>query len=60
MRGEPSENVPTIKHDHCVVKLFGKTAGWLEIEFLDYLIVCTHDDLQRLLFHSWNAAGKPC
>lgn len=60
IRGEPSEEVGMSKHDHRVLKRFGETAGWLGIEFVDYLIVSTSDDLQRPLFHSWNAAGRPC
>jgi DNA repair protein RadC len=60
IRGEPSEDVAMSKHDHRVLKRFGETAGWLGIEFVDYLIVSTSEDLQRPLFHSWNAAGRPC
>jgi hypothetical protein len=56
----PQKEVAMSKHDHRVLKRFGETAGWLGIEFVDYLIVSTSDDLQRPLFHSWNAAGRPC
>ncbi len=58
VRGEPSEDVAMTKHDHRVVKRFGETAGWLGIEFVDYLIVSTSDDLRRAVFHSWSAAGR--
>ncbi len=58
VRGEPSKNVAMTKHDHRVLKRFGETAGWLGIEFVDYLIVSTRDDLRRAVFHSWSAAGR--
>ncbi len=58
VRGEPSEDVAMTKHDHRVVKRFGETAGWLGIEFVDYLIVSTRDYLRHPVFHSWNAAGR--
>ena len=58
VRGEPGENVTMTKHDHRVVKRFTETAGWLGIEFVDYLIVSTHDDLRQPAFHSWSAAGR--
>ena len=38
------------KHDHRVLKRFGETAGWLGIEFVDYLIVSTSDDLQTISY----------
>lgn len=60
IRGEPSEEVAMTKHDHRVLKRFGETAGWLGIEYVDYLIASTCEDLQMPLFHSWNAAGRPC
>lgn len=59
VRGEPSEDVAMTKHDHRVLKRFGETAGWLGIEFVDYLIVSTRDDLRQPVFHSWNAARRP-
>jgi DNA repair protein RadC len=59
VRGEPSEDVAMTKHDHRVLKRFGETAGWLGIEFVDYLIVSTGDDLRHSIFNSWNAAGRP-
>ena len=58
VRGEPSEDVAMTKHDHRVLKRFGETAGWLGIEFVDYLIVNTGDDLLHPLFHSWSGAGR--
>ncbi|MBI2512175.1 MAG: hypothetical protein HYV96_09350 [Opitutae bacterium] len=56
VRGEPSENVAMTKHDYRVVKRFGETAGWLGIEFVDYLIVSTRDDLKSHIFNSWRQA----
>lgn len=57
VRGEPSENVAMNKHDHRVLKRFGETAGWLGIEFVDYLIVSTRDGLKIPVFHSWRQAN---
>lgn len=58
VRGEPGEDVAMTKHDYRVVKRFGETAGWLGIEFVDYMIVSTRDDLRQPVFHSWNMAGR--
>jgi DNA repair protein RadC len=58
VRGEPSESMAMTKHDHRVVRRFGETAGWLGIEFVDYLIVSTRDDLRHPMFYSWNEAGR--
>ena len=59
VRGEPSENVTMTVHDTRALKRFGETAGWLSIQFVDYLIVSTRDDLGSPVFRSWNAAGRP-
>ncbi len=56
VRGEPSGDVVMTKHDYRVVKRFGETAGWLGIEFVDYLIVSTRDDLKSHIFNSWRQA----
>jgi DNA repair protein RadC len=53
VRGEPNENMTMTKHDHRVVMRLGETAGWLGIEFLDYLVVSTRDDTRKAQFHSW-------
>lgn len=58
VRGEPSENVTMTKHDEATLRRFRETAGCLNMEFVDYLIISTGDDRRSPLFHSWNAAGR--
>jgi DNA repair protein RadC len=58
VRGEPSENVAMTVHDTRALKRFGETAGWLNIRFVDYLILSTSDSLRKPLFYSWNATGR--
>lgn len=52
VRGEPSENVTMTVHDTRALKRFGETAGWLGIQFVDYLVVSTSDSLRKPLFSS--------
>ena len=59
VRGEPSENVAMTKHDEATLRRFRETAGCLNMEFVDYLIISTGDDRRWPLFHSWNAAERP-
>lgn len=56
VRGEPGEDMMMTKHDHRALKRFGETAAWLNVQFVDYLIVSTRDGLRRPLFCSWRAA----
>jgi DNA repair protein RadC len=58
VRGEPSENVAMTDHDRRALKRFGETAGWLNIQFVDYLIVSARDDLRRPVFYSWSAESR--
>ncbi len=53
VRGEPSENVTMTVHDQRALKRFGETAGWLNIQFVDYLVLSTCDALPRPCFRSW-------
>lgn len=56
IRGEPGLNVAMTHHDHRALKRFGETAGWLSIQFVDYLVVSTASELPRPLFHSWRSS----
>jgi DNA repair protein RadC len=53
MRGEPGSNMTMTVHDTRALKRFGETAGWLNIQFVDYIIVSTSDSLCRPVFKSW-------
>ena len=57
-RGEPSLNVAMTVHDTRALKRFGETAGWLNIQFIDYLLLSTRDDLKSPVFYSWKAAAE--
>lgn len=56
VRGEPSLNVAMTVHDTRTLKRFDETAVWLNIRFIDYLIVSTSDNLREPLFYSWRNA----
>lgn len=59
VRGEPCLNVAMTIHDVRALKQFGETAGWLNIQFVDYLVFSTtNDNLRKPLFHSWHANGR--
>lgn len=57
VRGEPSENVAMTVHDQRALKRFGETAGWLNIQFVDYLILSTREDLSKPMYYSWRNAS---
>ena len=59
VRGQPGEDVAMTKHDESTLRRFRETAGCLNIEFVDYLVISTCDDRRWPLFYSWNAAGRP-
>lgn len=59
VRGEPGDDVTMTKHDCRIVKRFGETAERLGIEFVDYIIVSSRDNLCKPHFRSWNASGRP-
>lgn len=56
VRGEPSANVELTVHDQRAIHRFGETAGWLSIEFVDYLVISTGYEVKCPLFCSWRAA----
>lgn len=56
VRGEPGLNVAMTVHDIRAVKRFGETAGWLNIQFIEYLVLSTSDNLKTPLFCSWRAS----
>jgi DNA repair protein RadC len=60
VRGEPSLDVNLTVHDTRALKRFGETAGWLNIQFVDYLVLSTSDSLRKPLLYTWNAAGRLC
>ena len=43
VRGEPSGNVAMTKHDERALKNFSDAAAWLNIEFVDYMVISTND-----------------
>ncbi len=53
VRGEPSLNVAITVHGTRALKRFGETAGWLNIQFVDYLVISTSDNLRKPLYSSW-------
>jgi len=53
VRGEPSLNVAMTVHDTRALKRFGETASWLNIQFVDYLVLTTGDHLRIPLYQSW-------
>lgn len=57
VRGEPSVDVNLTVHDTRALKRFGETAGWLNIQFVDYLVVSTNDNLRQPLFASWRTTA---
>jgi DNA repair protein RadC len=58
VRGEPGEDVSLTKHDHQAVKRFGETAGYLSIQFVDYLVISARDELRGPHFTSWRCANQ--
>ncbi len=58
VRGEPGREVELTRHDRRALKRFGETAGWLNIQFIDYLVISTRDDLPGPQFCSWSASGR--
>jgi len=55
VRGEPGEEVMMTQHDRRALKRFGETAGYLGMQFVDYLIISTQDELRKPRFHSWRS-----
>lgn len=53
VRGEPTSNVELTVHDRQAMKRLGEPADWLGIQFVDYLIISTGDDLRNPRYHSW-------
>lgn len=53
VRGEPGLDVQLTSHDRHALKRFDETAGYLSIQFVDYLIISAWDGLCKPLFHSW-------
>jgi hypothetical protein len=43
-------------HDQRALKRFGETAGWLNIQFVDYLVISMSNTLRQPVFHSWRTA----
>jgi DNA repair protein RadC len=58
VRGEPNALPALTVHDTRAIKRFGESAGWLNIEFVDYLVLGTRPDLIAPAFCSWRA-GAP-
>jgi len=58
VRGEPGEDVALTRHDQRALKRFGETAVWLGIQFVDYLVISTRDDLASPRYRSWRHAIK--
>lgn len=58
VRGDPGEDVAMTVHDRRALKRFSEAAGCLSIQFIDYLVIGTRDDLDGPWYHSWNAAGR--
>jgi DNA repair protein RadC len=58
VRGEPTENVALTVHDQGAIRRFKQAADSLSIQFIDYLVLSTRDDLPKPLLYSWNAARR--
>ncbi|MEO6995851.1 MAG: JAB domain-containing protein [Lacunisphaera sp.] len=58
VRGEPTGEPLLTVHDQQALKRFNETAGYLNIRFIDYLVISTRDDHQGPQFHSWKNATK--
>ena len=53
VRGAPGHNIALTPHDHRAIKRVGETAGWLTIEFVDYLVVSTLDAQRTPVYTPW-------
>jgi len=53
IRGTPGLDVSLTVHDQRALKRFGEASGWLNIQFVDYLVLSTATALPRPMFHSW-------
>lgn len=60
VRGEPGEDVAMTIHDTRALKRFSENAGWLSIEFVDYIIISANDNLRKPRFSSWRATNRAC
>jgi DNA repair protein RadC len=55
VRGEPGADVTMTRHDHRALKRFGETAGWLGIQFVDYIVIGIRDESRGPVYSSWRA-----
>jgi DNA repair protein RadC len=53
VRGEPGEAVALTVHDRRAIHRFGETAGYLNIRFVDYLVLGTRTEAAEPVFVSW-------
>jgi len=53
VREEPAKDVAMAKHDLRAPKRFGEIAAWLNIQFVDYLVLSARSGLRQPRFHSW-------
>ena len=58
VRTEPGTNVTLTVHDQRALKRFGETAGWLNIQFVDYIVISLREGLGKPSLHSWRSPGR--